>query len=68
MLHVEAFDDGAPVWRVEWNVTGTVLATSADDGVLRLRRRALTGAWDVVSTVDMGAAAAGESRVGGTRV
>ena len=24
------------VWRVEWNVTGTILATAADDGCIRL--------------------------------
>ena len=24
------------VWRVEWNVTGTILASSGDDGCVRL--------------------------------
>lgn len=27
---------GAPVWRVCWNVTGTLLATSGDDATVRL--------------------------------
>lgn len=27
---------GAQVWRVEWNVTGTILATAADDGCVKL--------------------------------
>ena len=28
----------AEVWRVEWNITGTVLASSGDDGYVRLWR------------------------------
>jgi|EP01046_Picozoa_sp_COSAG06_P011777 WD40 repeat protein len=27
---------GAEVWRVKWNITGTVLASSGDDGKVRL--------------------------------
>ena len=27
---------GIQVWRAEWNVTGTTLATAADDGCVRL--------------------------------
>lgn len=27
---------GAQVWRVAWNVTGTILASSGDDGCVRL--------------------------------
>ena len=27
---------GVQVWRVEWNVTGTILATAGDDGCVRL--------------------------------
>ncbi len=51
---VGSFEDhDAEVWRVEWNVTGTVLSSSGDDGKVRLwkgalalpprRSRALTG-------------------------
>lgn len=29
-------DHQAEVWRVEWNVTGTVLSSSGDDGKIRL--------------------------------
>ena len=32
---------GAQVWRVEWNVTGTVLSSSGDDGKVRLWKGAL---------------------------
>mmetsp|Transcript_9588 Transcript_9588/g.14435 ORF Transcript_9588/g.14435 Transcript_9588/m.14435 type:complete len:328 (+) Transcript_9588:106-1089(+) len=33
------------VWRVAWNVTGTVLVTSAEDGSLGLWRRDFSGDW-----------------------
>ena len=29
-------DHGSTVWRVCWNVTGTILATAGDDGQVRL--------------------------------
>lgn len=29
-------DHGAQVWRVSWNITGTILASSGDDGAVRL--------------------------------
>jgi hypothetical protein len=45
-------EGGEPVWRVDWNVTGTVLASSGDDGMVRLRRRTLAGVWECVSEVD----------------
>ena len=35
--HPAHFDhQGAQVWRVAWNVTGTILASSGDDGCVRL--------------------------------
>jgi hypothetical protein len=53
------FEDhrGMPVWRVEWNVTGTVLASSGDDGVLRLRKQTQVGAatWTTTAELDMAA-------------
>ena len=51
-----AFADQAatgPVWRVEWNVLGTVLAAAGDDGVLRLRRQAAGGSWELASELPL---------------
>jgi nucleoporin SEH1 len=37
---------GSEVWRVQWNLTGTVLATSGDDGAVRCwAREAGSGQW-----------------------
>lgn len=42
--HPAHFDhQGAQVWRVEWNVTGTTLASSGDDGCIRLWKGSVTG-------------------------
>lgn len=38
----------SPVWRVAWNATGTVLATSSEDGSLTLWRRDFAGQWSNV--------------------
>jgi len=35
-LIADLTDHGAEVWRVEWNVTGTILSSSGDDGKVRL--------------------------------
>ena len=38
-------EHNSEVWRVEWNVTGTLLASSGDDGQVRLWRASLQGTW-----------------------
>lgn len=47
-----AFDDHkAEVWRVEWNVTGSTLASSGDDGAVRLFKANLLGQWGALSVI-----------------
>jgi nucleoporin SEH1 len=43
-------DHQVDVWQVEWNITGTVLSSSADDGTVRLWR-SLGSEWKQVATV-----------------
>ena len=43
--------DGAEVWRVEWNVTGTMLTSSGDDGSVRMWKRDFEGTWICVNTI-----------------
>eukprot|EP01098_Paradermamoeba_levis_P006768 TRINITY_DN2819_c0_g1_i1.p1 TRINITY_DN2819_c0_g1~~TRINITY_DN2819_c0_g1_i1.p1 ORF type:complete len:314 (+),score=56.76 TRINITY_DN2819_c0_g1_i1:76-1017(+) len=47
------FDDHqSEVWRVEWNVTGTILASSGDDGTVRLWKPvSWTTEWKCVSII-----------------
>jgi nucleoporin SEH1 len=42
-----SLDAGSEVWRVQWNLTGTVLATSGDDGAVRFwaRDAGAAGEW-----------------------
>eukprot|EP00735_Rhodelphis_limneticus_P013136 TRINITY_DN665_c0_g1::TRINITY_DN665_c0_g1_i1::g.28915::m.28915 TRINITY_DN665_c0_g1::TRINITY_DN665_c0_g1_i1::g.28915 ORF type:complete len:325 (+),score=25.94,sp/Q4FZW5/SEH1A_XENLA/46.08/5e-93,WD40/PF00400.27/0.00082,WD40/PF00400.27/1.1e-11,WD40/PF00400.27/3.7e-05,WD40/PF00400.27/0.56,WD40/PF00400.27/3.7e-09,WD40/PF00400.27/0.00058,YmzC/PF14157.1/50,YmzC/PF14157.1/54,YmzC/PF14157.1/3.5e+03,YmzC/PF14157.1/1.1e+04,W_rich_C/PF07483.6/18,W_rich_C/PF07483.6/1.4e+03,W_rich_C/PF07483.6/3.4 TRINITY_DN665 len=44
-------DHGAEVWRVEWNVTGTALSSSGDDGKVRVWRSDLNGEWTCALTI-----------------
>uniref|UniRef100_A0A8C4Q4M0 SEH1-like (S. cerevisiae) n=1 Tax=Eptatretus burgeri TaxID=7764 RepID=A0A8C4Q4M0_EPTBU len=42
---------GAQVWRVAWNATGTVLASSGDDGCVRLWKANYLGNWKCVGVL-----------------
>ncbi len=37
--------DCPEVWRLRWGVVGSLLATTGDDGIVRLWRRCLSGSW-----------------------
>ncbi|KAG5445621.1 Nucleoporin SEH1 [Clonorchis sinensis] len=39
------------VWRVSWNVTGSILASSGDDGCIRLWQANYLGAWQPISVI-----------------
>mmetsp|Transcript_63393 Transcript_63393/g.74204 ORF Transcript_63393/g.74204 Transcript_63393/m.74204 type:complete len:417 (+) Transcript_63393:637-1887(+) len=43
--------DGFRVWRVEWNITGTVLASSGDGGKVQLWKSDFCDRWKCVSDV-----------------
>jgi nucleoporin SEH1 len=44
-------DHQSEVWQVEWNITGTVLSSSADDGTVRLWRSSALKEWKQVGTI-----------------
>ncbi|XP_055344170.1 nucleoporin SEH1-like [Paramacrobiotus metropolitanus] len=39
------------VWRVSWNITGTILASSGDDGCIRLWRADHVGVWNCMTVI-----------------
>eukprot|EP01104_Vermistella_antarctica_P014333 TRINITY_DN4486_c0_g1_i1.p2 TRINITY_DN4486_c0_g1~~TRINITY_DN4486_c0_g1_i1.p2 ORF type:complete len:312 (-),score=47.11 TRINITY_DN4486_c0_g1_i1:1096-2031(-) len=44
-------DHRSEVWRVEWNITGTILASSGDDGAVRLWKANFANQWESLSTI-----------------
>lgn len=47
---IASFDHHASqVWRVKWNITGTILASSGDDGLVRLWKRDFMDEWRLLS-------------------
>ncbi|XP_064394460.1 nucleoporin SEH1-like [Halichondria panicea] len=53
--HPAHFDhQGAQVWRVDWNVTGTILASSGDDGCVRLWKANYLENWKCISVLRAG--------------
>ncbi|XP_054724814.1 nucleoporin SEH1-like [Uloborus diversus] len=46
------FDNhNSQVWRVSWNITGTILASSGDDGCVRLWKASLNDKWKCIATL-----------------
>ena len=49
---VADFDDHkSEVWRVEWNVTGTVLTSSGDDGTIKMFKASVLDEWYRIGSV-----------------
>lgn len=49
---IASFDDHfSSVWRVSWNVTGTILASSGDDGFVRLWKMQYLNQWKCVASL-----------------
>ncbi|CAG8596307.1 3951_t:CDS:2, partial [Dentiscutata heterogama] len=44
-------DHGVEVWKVEWNITGTILSSSGDDGKVRLWKSSHNGEWKCMSVI-----------------
>ncbi|XP_075908173.1 nucleoporin SEH1 isoform X2 [Petromyzon marinus] len=44
-------DHNSQVWRVSWNITGTVLASSGDDGCVRLWKANYLGNWKCIAVL-----------------
>ena len=45
-------ESSSPVWRLAWNATGTVLATSSEKGKMDLWRRDFSGIWKLVQSIE----------------
>eukprot|EP01041_Mallomonas_annulata_P012857 gene12857-27109_t len=51
----KTIETNSEIWRVAWNATGTVLATSSEDGSVGLWRKDFSGEWINVQQMESGA-------------
>jgi len=49
--HVKTFLENCEIWRCEWNVSGTSLSASFEDGFVRVYRADLGGSFFLISTL-----------------
>ncbi|KAI8924044.1 WD40-repeat-containing domain protein [Entophlyctis helioformis] len=63
-LMADLTEHGAEVWRVEWNVTGTILSSSGDDGHVRLWKASVLNKWRLFGYVGAETADAAQSAHG----
>ncbi len=54
---IHTFDD--PVWKLSWNMTGSILAVSSGDSTVTLWKRDMGGDWIQVSSVEESVGASG---------
>lgn len=47
----EVLDESQATWRCQWNVTGTVLASSGDGGMVKLWKNDFQGRWKQITAV-----------------
>ncbi|KAJ3306228.1 epoxide hydrolase, soluble (sEH) [Kappamyces sp. JEL0829] len=40
------------VWRVEWNITGTILSSTGDDGAIRLWKSSFLKEWKMIGVIE----------------
>lgn len=48
---VQLDHQGAQVWQISWNITGTILAASSDDGVVRLWKANYLDKWKCIQVL-----------------
>jgi nucleoporin SEH1 len=49
---IEELSHGAEVWGLEWNMTGTILSSSGDNGQVKLWKAAIYDHWTCISVIE----------------
>ncbi len=48
---VQELIHGSQVWTIEWNITGTLLSSSGDDGKIKIWKASYNGPWQCMTTI-----------------